>query len=603
MSVFRELKRRNVFRVGIAYVAVSWVLLQLGDVVFDLLELPAVFGKFLIALLALLFIPILFFSWAYEITPEGIKKETEIDRDQSITHLTGRKLDLLTIGLVIFGIAFVLFDRSVLQRQVYDVANDVRQDEKTVVADQNSIAVLPFVDLSPDGDQEYFSDGISEELLNLLVSVKGLRVASRTSSFAYKGENLSLTNIAEDLKVNHVLEGSVRKAGNRVRITAQLIDAGNDRHLWSETFDRELDDIFAIQDEIANSIVDTLRDTLGIENADTVITVAAATSNLDAYDLFLKARGMFIARSRENLPPAIEIAEQAVELDPDFARAWELLAALYSVAPSWGVGDDTYRELSDQAVDRALELEPNLAFAYGVKSQNQRFYANYVDWGKVFVLVNRALELEPKNPTLMLWRGIDYHQLGFNDLAVDDFDRCLELDPAYENCINHRTMIFFNKGDAETALARFDDQLANARVRTTHWNRYVIPDMVRNGDLRAARLAAGPVLNNDNAAINAWISLLENPERRPGTEFALLAGSLEEIAFQTEFVWLTIGGFDRVEPNYFTYIGMWRSDLKNFRQSDDFKRIIRVGGIEEYWRAHGFPPQCRAVGQDDFECD
>ena len=171
MSVFRELKRRNVFRVGIAYVAVSWVLLQLGDVVFDLLELPAVFGKFLIALLALLFFPILFFSWAYEITPEGIKKESEIDRDQSITHLTGRKLDLLTIGLVIFGIAFVLFDRSVLQRQVNDVANDVRQDEKTVVADQNSIAVLPFVDLSPDGDQEYFSDGISEELLNLLVSV------------------------------------------------------------------------------------------------------------------------------------------------------------------------------------------------------------------------------------------------------------------------------------------------------------------------------------------------------------------------------------------------------------------------------------------------
>ncbi len=511
-SFFGELKRRNVFRVGIAYLAVSWVLLQIGDVVFDFLELPASAGKFMLVFLSLLFIPTLFFSWAYEITPEGIKRESKVDRTTSITHLTGRKLDMLTIGLVIFGVAFVLFDRSVLQRHADEAVRAAKQDETTVFADQNSIAVLPFADLSPEGDQEYFSDGISEELLNLLVRVEGLRVASRTSSFAFKGESLSLTDIAEKLRVNHILEGSVRKAGNRVRITAQLIDAGNDRHLWSESFDRELDDIFAIQDEIANSIVDALRDTLGTGAEKTVITVEAATDNLDAYDLFLKGREMFLARSQETLPGAIKTVQQAVELDPNFARAWELLAALYSVAPSWGVEGDDYDDLSEQAVDRALELKPDLAFAYAIKAQNMQYRVGYVDWAEVMRLVNQSLDFDPKDPTVHLWRGIHYHSLGFLDEATVDFDRCLELDPAYENCMNHRTMIFFSKGDSDAGMARFDEQLANARVRTPRWYRYMVPDLVRAGDRRAALLAAGPVLNNDNRAINAWIDALDHPE-------------------------------------------------------------------------------------------
>ncbi|MCZ6912900.1 MAG: tetratricopeptide repeat protein, partial [Proteobacteria bacterium] len=361
-------------------------------------------------------------------------------------------------------------------------------------------------------------------------------------------------------------------------------------------------DIFAIQDEIANSIVDALRDTLGIENADTVITVAAATSNLDAYDLFLKGREMFIARSRENLPPAIEIAEQAVELDPDFARAWELLAALYSVAPSWGVGGDDYLELSREAVDRALALEPNLAFAYGIKSQNMRGRDGYVNWTETMALINKSLELDPKNPTLALWRGINYHRLGFHDQAEYDFDRCLELDPGYENCTNHRTMIFFNKGDVDIGMARFDEQHANARARTTHWYQYQVPDLVRKGDLRAARLTAGSVLH-DNPVINAWLTALGHPDEDQSERIDLLSTQMTESSRAAQFVWLTIGAYDRVEADYFAHIAMWRSDQKDFRGSPDFKRVARDSGFEEYWRAHGFPPQCRAVGDDDFECD
>ncbi len=214
--------------------------------------------------------------------------------------------------------------------------------------------MLPFVNMSADPEQEYFSDGISEEILNVLVRVDGLKVASRTSSFTYKGENLDIPEIARQLKVGNIVEGSVRKSGNRVRITAQLIDTRDDRHLWSDTFDRELTDIFAIQDEIANAIVDALKSELNIGLG--AVKVESATDNLDAYDLYLKARGMFIAR--QNLDVANQLFEQATQLDPEFALAWEGLAASQWVSTDWLTGDGIdHRQLAVVAADKALALD------------------------------------------------------------------------------------------------------------------------------------------------------------------------------------------------------------------------------------------------------
>src|SRR5207342_3319718 len=230
-----------------------------------------------------------------------------------------------------------------------------------------SIAVLPFVNMSSDAGNEAFADGISEELLNVLVKVPGLGVASRTSSFAFKGKEMAATEIARELKVSYILEGSVRKAGDKVRITAQLIDAVHDRHLWSETYDRELSDIFAVQGEIANAIVSALRGSLEKTKVATVVQVRADTDNMQAYELYLKARENFIAR--RDLDKTADMFQRVVQMDPKFARGWEGLAATASVAPSWGFKDRDYMALAAEAAEKALVLDPKLSMPWAVRSQ------------------------------------------------------------------------------------------------------------------------------------------------------------------------------------------------------------------------------------------
>ena len=244
MSFFDELKRRNVVRVGLAYGIAGWVFLQVADLVLENIEAPSWVIQALMLFVLLGFIASFVIAWAYEITPEGIKRDSEVDRSQSIAGHTGKKLDRIIIGFLVLAVAVLLVDRSMSPEkgpdtisedvtvQVNQTGDDNTSFKVEAIPSDPSIAVLPFADMSPEQDQGYFSDGISEELLNLLVRVDGLKVASRTSSFTYKGSNQNLAEIASELKVDHVLEGSVRKAYNRIRITAKLIDAKTDRHLW-----------------------------------------------------------------------------------------------------------------------------------------------------------------------------------------------------------------------------------------------------------------------------------------------------------------------------------------------------------------------------------
>ncbi|MCZ6826858.1 MAG: adenylyl cyclase, partial [Gammaproteobacteria bacterium] len=296
-DLFIELKRRNVFRVGFAYVIMSWLLAQIADLVIDNITAPDWIMQVLMLFLALGFPIALFFAWAFEMTPDGIKREHEIDRSQSITPQTGRKLDRMIGGAIAIAVLFLLVDRFVGPEQTSPALPTESTDQKESQAqDQTvSIAVLPFVNMSSDPEQEFFSDGISEEILNQLVRVEGLSVASRTSAFAFKGQDLGLDEIARDLGVDHILEGSVRKEHDNVRITAQLIDASTDRHLWSATYDRKLTSIFAIQDEISGSIVEALRETLGVD-IKKIASTSLPTTNVDAYTSYLKARELFYSR-------------------------------------------------------------------------------------------------------------------------------------------------------------------------------------------------------------------------------------------------------------------------------------------------------------------
>ena len=308
-----ELKRRNVLRMAVLYAVAAWVILQVAEVLIELAKLPDWIGTTTLWLLAVGFPIALIFSWFYEITSEGISLEKDVDRAESITHVTGRRLDFIVISLLCAAVILFAYDKWWMDGQP-----------------QQSIAVLPFVNMSDDASNEYFSDGISEELLNLLTKIPELRVISRSSAFSYKGKGIDIPTIAAQLNVTHVLEGSVRKAGNRVRITAQLIEARTDTHLWSETYDRSLDNIFAIQDEIATAVVEQLKVVL-LHDAP-----IARETNPEAYALYLQGLHLRRQNTARSLEQAQTLLQQALASDPGYAAAWDELSSVYiSQGSNW----------------------------------------------------------------------------------------------------------------------------------------------------------------------------------------------------------------------------------------------------------------------------
>ena len=272
MNFFEELKRRNVIRVGIAYLIVAWLVIQVADVMIDNIGAPDWLFRGILLVLGIGFLIAMFIAWAFELTPEGLKREADVDRSRSVASQTGKKLNNAILILAIIAAGYFFWESRIRettpvepvdQVAVEQITENISAPASTDTPGEVTIAVLPFVNMSSDPEQEYFSDGITEEILNVLAKVEGLRVTSRSSAFSLKGQNLDIPTIAERLGVAHVLEGSVRKAGNQVRVTAQLIRVSDDSHLWSETFDRELNNIFAIQDEISKAIAGALRIELG----------------------------------------------------------------------------------------------------------------------------------------------------------------------------------------------------------------------------------------------------------------------------------------------------------------------------------------------------
>jgi len=383
MSLFNELKRRNVLRVGAAYVVAAWLIIQVVETIFPVYGLSDAAIRLVISVLAIAFIPSLAFSWAFEITPEGLKREVDVVREHSITRFTGKKLDRVIMVLLALALSYFAFDKFVLDpardaKLVEETAQQARSDALVESYGDKSIAVLPFVNMSDDAANEYFSDGISEELLNLLAKIPELRVISRSSSFSFKGKDIAIPSVAKQLNVAHVLEGSVRKVGNRVRITAQLIEARSDSHLWSESYDRELNDIFAVQDEIAAAISDALKVKLDIAAGEAARPTGVKTTNADAYDAYLRGLELIRLRGRQNLEDAIRHLERSLRLDERFAPAHAQLAIATTLLPSYKAdcdrpwlrpcGASTPEEARRTAVphlDRAQELEPDLAEAHG----------------------------------------------------------------------------------------------------------------------------------------------------------------------------------------------------------------------------------------------
>ncbi len=395
MTLFTELKRRNVFRIGAAYLVGAWLLVQVSATLFPVFGLDDSTVRITVIVLAVGFIPALIFAWVFEITTGGLKRESEIDRSQSQTLHTGKTLDRVIMVVLALALGYFAFDKFVLSESREDtIAAEAHQAGRTEALvgsyGEKSIAVLPFVDMSSNKDQEYMSDGIAEELLNLLTRIPELRVISRSSAFSYKGKDIRLADVARELNVAHILEGSVRKAGNEVRITVQLIEARSDTHLWSETYDRTLDDIFAIQDEIATKVVDQLKVTLLGEVPKVV------QSDPEAFALFLQARYLSLHGTAESYELSNALYEQALDIDPNYAAAWAGMARNY-INQAWnGLRPlDEGFPLAREMLQKALVISPDHAPAHARLGWIAMNYDN--DLAAAARHMERALALEPTN--------------------------------------------------------------------------------------------------------------------------------------------------------------------------------------------------------------
>ena len=596
-GLWDKLRRRKVVQWGIAYGVGAWGFLQGLEYVGEAFGWPGQLRQ--IAILALLVgLPVvLVVAWYHG--------------DRGEQRVSGTELTIITLLFLVGGGIFWRYDRAAdpTAAGAPQSGNATAGAPVATAAALTgpSVAVLPFVNMSTDEDNEYFSDGISEELLNVLVRVDGLGVASRTSSFAYKGSKLGAAAIARELKVGHILEGSVRKSGNRVRITAQLIDAEQDRHLWSATYDRELNDIFAIQDEIANAIVTALRDELQpVVAAAPTVEVRADTENLEAYELYLKARELFIAR--QDLAEAVRLFERVVELDPGFARGWEGLAAVCGIIESWGIRDRDYQARAREAANRALQLDPSLSMPWAVLAMTLK-QDWPVDYVRQFELFAQATEADPRNSTAYLWRSLAWLELGFFDRALADLDRCLELEPNYRNAARHKALALLFMGRTDEALRLFEQGVATGFI-TSRAENFVGPLLAR-GNTLAVRL-----LMDDMTLDPAVRDILLDSLQHTGKARADRRGVIERIFSDpdSEYVvglglthpYLWLGEFDlagETRDGVSSAIVAWDRHPAGWRNSAGFKHKLDAQGVTAYWRKHGFPPQCRPVGAADFTCD
>ena len=474
MSLFNELKRRNVFRVGIAYVVVAWLVAQVLQLVFESFGTPDWAIKSVLVLLATGLPFALFFAWAFEMTPEGLKREHEVDRSQSITPQTGKQLNNLILAVMAITLGYFAYDKFALspgrdaalvkaatqaateQAAVEQAVEDEAAKEPAVPAERDkSIAVLPFVNMSDDAGNEYFSDGISEEILNALAKVKELKVAGRTSSFAFKGKNQDLRTIGETLGVQNILEGSVRKAGGKVRITAQLIKVDDGFHLWSETYDRELNDVFAIQDEIANAILLELKAAL-LDG--TTPLVSSTRTNSEVYDLYLMAKQRMYERTELPLQSAADLLDKAIAIDPGYAPAYAQRGIAEMLLSETSYGKTPQARANPRAkvyLDKALELDANLAEAYA--GLGLYYNGPPPQPGKGVTVLEKALSINPNLINAGNWLTLVYWSLNRVTESMALLDELTTRDPLYKPAFGNRVFQMGQMGRIDEARAYINE--------------------------------------------------------------------------------------------------------------------------------------------------
>ena len=605
MALIAELKRRKVFKVGATYLVVAWLAVQAVSIGFPAFDAPPWALRVFILVVMLLFPALLVMTWAFEVTPQGLKADT--------AGTGTKRLLAFAVGLVALALVWYFRGQPAVRDEAPPrVAAAARAAPSAIPA--KSIAVLAFTDLSPKHDQEYFSDGIAEEILNALAQVEDLKVAGRSSSFHYKGRNEDLRAIGKALGVAHVLEGSVRSQDNRVRITAQLIRTDDNFHVWSKTYDGELTDVFELQERIARAITDELQ--VALQGKQKTRLVEAATSSPEAYALYLQATDIFNRRDGARMPEAIAKLEQAVKLDPAFARAYSRLSVVLAIATIYQpTGIDRLHEAARRAAQRAIELDPTLAEPHAALGRILGAQRNFIEERKE---TTQALALDPNDANAAFWHATSLIEVGYTREGTAMLDRVLEIDPLLPNALGWRGLAHIGAGD----FAQAERRLHLARdVGLAHVGLNLSVIAARKGDnAEAARLLAtgfrvldtgmppgspdvlAQGVYGDAAArarALAWIDdyLATKPAAVAGAvPHALIKLGRPELALRV--------AQDRPTANDAMFLPLlWLPIGREARRLPEFAGFARKTGLARLWDAHGPPDLCRRVKPGEYACD
>ncbi len=595
--LFDQLKRRNVLRASAGYAVVAWLIIQVVDTIFPILGVPAWVTTMVVMLIIIGFPVTIVVSWIYQWTPAGIMTEQAADA-AGYTEPIGisRQIDFVIIILLIIAVGWLVYDKTIEAPPL-----------------ENSIAVLPFVNMSDDPDNEYFSDGISEEILNLLAKTPDLKVIARTSSFAFKGMNEDVRVIGNTLSVKTVLEGSVRKSGNQVRITAQLIDVSDGAHIWSDTYDRTMTDIFAIQDDVAAKIIDALQMHVG-----RFPTRGRPTENTDAYMLFLKAKAL---ANEQNGKDAIVQLQRATDLDPDFADAYELLAFSYWQTAGAGIPIAEGQRGIINAASKAFEINPDLAFA---KALYRDAADNDPSGQTIISAYEGAWRAQPQN-TIALRNLIFYlGWAGYHRAAHRFAEQFVDLDPL--SSVAHYSLgeTLYTTGQTAEAIA----PLTLALEMENQFAKWFLPAVLflaNDDDSAIAQTEAA--LERDGITDSLWVRdlVLGARDSVNGAAYLdrripeIIASMPDEYASEWQFIltpwYLYFGFLDRYyelifeagPPKVWTDadLHVWRGTVLHHSGFVTHPRYLEAAeslGIIDIWEQHGPPDFCEKVS-DMWACE
>jgi TolB-like protein len=618
-----ELQRRKVLRIAAAYLVAAWIILQVALALQTTMSLAASFSSSVLALLVIGFPIVVGLSWFFEFTPEGIKR--------TVASSEGATFKPQTTDFVLAGALALVFSLGVAQffwpRDTVPAAQTTAAVAPAADAGQpprlgdKSIAVLPFANLSPAKENEYFADGLTEELLNLLAKIGDLKVISRTSSFAFKGKSTPLPEIARQLGVRHILEGSVRAEGEELRITAQLIDVATDTHLWSETYERKIESLFALQDEIARAISSALKVEVTLAG-----TNKPPTASIQAYRSYLEALSLFRTREFSAFDRVIELMQTAIKLDKDFAEAHALLSAAYgSKAAAYGSRFDVspgdaaiWAGLARKSALTALKLKPTLGAAHAALGRIDR---RELRWEEAVANGRKAVELDPGNSDARLWLGGTLAILGHIAEGVRLIEEAANSDPLseigpawlmYTEAIQgndaaatkialklQHSSFAVPSGFANYYLAARAYDAGNADEAARHYQAMLYPASLRDRPfVEAIAKALRSPLARDAALRAIQAEAAANPMFDPGAAYALLRANDALI----ERVNTVLDSPQRIAFVTGSFSWIWAPRHKELHRHPSIKALFRKMGLVDYWKKHGWPDRCRAKGEDDFEC-